>query len=229
MAKTIAALLLSLFFVAAAAHVVQAAEPEIYITTRLAEDVGLHEVVVSITNNPGIAGYNLVIYFDNTKLTPVSISEAASLRSGMIFTSNVAGASSESLAEMSAVTAVWGGAEDDTGSGVIYTILFSAAPTATGTTELILSSRGIGNSDGETVDFILTGATIDFGNGTGSVAGSPTGGQYNEGGIGTAAILTMILSTLAALGMLIILLARKRKQKKAAPNRYRDRRQFSNG
>jgi len=182
-------------------------------------------VPISLQNNPGIAGYNLVIEFDNTKLTPVSISEGSALTIGMIFISNLAGASSDAIAQMNAVTAVWGGAEEDDGNGVIYTILFSASPSASGTTELTLASRGIGNADEEIVDFILTGASINF---TQEAFSSIDGGGMayyedgDEGGINIL-VLTIILLSALVVVLLIIVLLKSRKRKTNEPKQYRAR------
>jgi len=137
------------------------ASPEIFIRTRIADEPGLYKAIVWMINNPGIAGYSLAMEFDSAMLTPVSITEGDAL-SGMVFISNVTGATEEAIAEMSAVTAVWASAEDDVGNGVLYTILFHASPIISDTAELRLISRGIGNANEQNVDFILTGAIIDF-------------------------------------------------------------------
>jgi len=203
MAKSLCILLLSFGLMAAMAHSVQAAYSEIYITVSEADD-GLHEATISITNNPGIAGYNLAIEFDSTILTPVSIVQGDTLASGMVFISNLSGAEQEDMADMDTITAVWGAAINSIGNGAIYTILFEASPGATGSTELRLVSRGIVNGDGDELDFILTGAVINFGGGV-------------LGGVSVTIIIIALL-ILVIIALLIILLLKRRKDK---PNKNR--------
>lgn len=224
MARVIRVMFFSLLLVVATAYSVQAAEPEIYITTRSVDDTGLYEAMVSIANNPGIAGYDLAMEFDNTVLTPVSIEEGDTL-SGMIFISNVMGATEERLAEMGAVTAVWGSAGDNYENGVIYTVLFRAAESATGTTELRLLSRGIGSADGYAVDFVLTGAVIEFGDRyTHNVADGDNGaepGQSENGSLNILIIIIALLSLVIIILILIVIKSRKRKDERFKKTTYR--------
>jgi len=216
MAKLVLALLLPIILLVAAPAKVQATAPEILVTTRYA-DGGLHEAIVSVTNNPGIAGYNLVIEFDNTKLTPVTISEGDALAGGMIFISNLSGATQEEIAEKSAVTAVWGAPQDAAEDGMLFSVLFHAADTASGITGLQLASRGIVITNEEDIGFILIGAIIELGEGTSSspYAYEPLGGPS----ITSTATLVIVLLSATVLTVIIAIVA-KSKARKRQPSRY---------
>jgi len=200
----------------AATYSVRATDSEIIITTREA-NYGLYEAVVSVVNNPGIAGYNLVIEFDNTKLTPVSIEEGNALTGGMIFISNLSGATQEQIAEMSAVTAVWGAAQDAEEDGVLFTVLFSVSDEAAELVELHLASRGIGNTSEEDLDFILTSATIELEEE--ALFGEPRSGLPDEPGRINATTI-IIVSLSATVLVLVVCLAAKSKLRKRQPSRY---------
>ena len=210
--KSLQILLMSFLLAVIAAYSVQAAEAEIYITIR-ADGLGLYEAIVTIANNPGIAGYDIVMEFDNTILTPVSIEEGDTL-GGMIFISNMSGATEERIAEMDAVTAVWGAAVDNDENGVIYTVLFRASEAATGSTKLRLVSRGIGNAAGQAVDFTLIGAEIDFGGDYIFYDVSddePDEGVANPANIALLLVIALLVMIIIILIIIIVIKSRKRK------------------
>jgi hypothetical protein len=81
------------------------------------------EVIVPVTlsNNPGMAGFNFKISFDNTKLLPISISQGPALNLGSVTSNLQAGGD---LSKLDSVTAIWSNASDFTGNGVIYSVKF---------------------------------------------------------------------------------------------------------
>jgi len=174
-----------------------AAVPEIYIAVNNGANPGEYEAVVSVRGNPGVSAYNLGIGFNNTVITPLSIREGDAFTSGMVFISNITGASETTIADLDVVTAVWGSARDDSSDGVLYTVLFRADPNATGRTELALYSRGANNAEGYFVDFILTGAVIQF-----------------SGGIQLPIILTAIGIIILIILATIVIIVRKQAQNK---------------
>ena len=137
-------------------------EPVIYVAIQSTEDPREYEAIITIANNPGIAGFNLALDFDNTKLTPVSVIENDTLMNGIIFSSNVMGATDEQKNAMPAATAVWASASDSDENGSLYTILFRVSEDVSSQTELTLISRGISNREEQSVDFILQGVVLDF-------------------------------------------------------------------
>ncbi|MCL2355707.1 MAG: cohesin domain-containing protein [Defluviitaleaceae bacterium] len=179
-------------------QITMATAPEIYITVNDGVNPGEYEAVVSVRNNPGISAYNLGIKFDNTVLTPLSVREGNAFTSGMVFISNITGASEAEMANADVVTAVWASARDDSGDGVLYTVLFRADSGATGRTELIMYSRGANNAAGHFENFILTGATIQF-----------SGGMLLPIIIGVIAALAVIAAVLS------VIIVRKRRKNKA--------------
>lgn len=93
-------------------------------TTRGGETV---TIPVSIANNPGIAGFNLTINYDKTKLTPLSIEKGNALTGGTL-TSNI-----QQGGDMSAydrVTAYWVNPADFTSNGEILKLTFKVAENA---------------------------------------------------------------------------------------------------
>jgi len=181
----------------------QAATPEIYITTR---EIGerLHEAVVSVTNNPGIAGYNIAIEFDSTRITPVSITEGNALSGGMIFISNISGMAEAALADVDTVTAVWGSAADVAADGVIYTIVFSAAENATGRVPLHIVSRGIGNASEGDVEFTLTNGVIYLSGGFPTIAGT--------------SVPMIVAAVLTAAGLIFLIFFLIKRRRREEPN-----------
>ena len=137
-------------------------EPTIYISVSAGERPNEYKAVVAMANTPGIAGYNLAIGFDNTKLIPVGVREGDALKGGIVFSSNIMGAAEEKIAAVNAVTTVWASAGDNVSNGTLYSVVFRGAPSVSGQTELSLISRGIGNSAEIPVEFVLKGAVIDF-------------------------------------------------------------------
>jgi len=230
MVKSLRNILLCFIFILAATTTLWATEPTLEINILTQEtDQGIIEVIVSVTNNPGIAGYDLHLAFDNTVLTPISIAEGEAL-SGMVFSSNVMGATEERIGELNAVTAVWGAAADNVGTGTIFTVLFRIAPDATGITELSLTSRGIGNAEGQTVDFVPTGAAIDVGGNGDAIApiSDEVPADGTGGGIATMTwVIIALAAVVTALVAVIIVIIKKRNQmpkQTSSPNsRYRGR------
>jgi hypothetical protein len=165
-------------------------DPTIYISVKPGAESREYEVLVSAANNPGIAGYNLALEFDNTKLTPVSVTQGGALSNGVLFMSNASNASEEQRVDMTAVTTLWASARNDYSNGALYTVAFRADPSASGRTELKLISRGVGNADEQLVDFVLLGAAIDF--------------DERSGGSSAWLILTFALLLTAAAALCIV-------------------------
>ena len=136
----------AVFVIGVLPYTAYAAGPDIFVDVRSTGISGEYEAVVSIANNPGISVYNLALGFDNTKLTPVSITQGSVLTGGMVFASNLIQAvTDEEKALLNEVTAVWGAAEDKHGDGTLFTVAFRAKPSSEGNTAVTLSvNRVIG-------------------------------------------------------------------------------------
>jgi len=185
--------------------------PEIYVAFTQVDEQGYYQATVSISNNPGIAAYNLLLEFDSGMLTPISITEGAALQ-GMVFTSNVTGSDEERLTELNGVTAVWASAENNYGNGVLFTVLFRKDISVIRTNQLNLVSRGIGNADEEIVDFVLHGVINMFDEAL----------EADDGSSGLVVII--IASTVIVVGSVItILVVRNRSRHKFMDNRYHNR------
>jgi hypothetical protein len=78
-------------------------------------------VPVTIVNNPGIAGFNFSLAFDNTKFTPTEIVPGVILPSSITSNINAGG----DLSELESVTANLVGTSNFTGNGVLFTIKFT--------------------------------------------------------------------------------------------------------
>ena len=78
-------------------------------------------IPVSISNNTGLAGFDLKLTFDNNYLTPVSIIEGDMLKSGT-FTSNVI--QDADLSELEYVTATWIDSDNMNEDGTLFIVEF---------------------------------------------------------------------------------------------------------
>lgn len=106
-------------------YTAHAADMDISVTMRPTGTDGELEATVSLANNPGISVYNLALAFDNSKLTPVSITQGGAPAGGMVFASNLADATTDAQkAYLSRVTAVWGSAEDRYENGILFSVVF---------------------------------------------------------------------------------------------------------
>lgn len=79
-------------------------------------------VPVTITDNPGIAGFRVRIYYDKSVLVPKSIKKGAVLTAGRI-TSNIDEPGID-LNELEFVSAVWENSADMTQDGVLFNVTF---------------------------------------------------------------------------------------------------------
>lgn len=84
-------------------------------------------VPITISENPGIAGFNLVINYDKNLLTPVSIEKGSALTAGTL-TSNIQ--QGGDMASYDAVTAYWVNPENVTADGEILKVTFEIAENA---------------------------------------------------------------------------------------------------
>ena len=96
------------------------------------------EISISIENNPGIAGYDITLNFDNTILTPISVT-CGDVFSGEI-TSNLD--SGADLSKLKFVTAMYSRASNSTVNGAIVTFRFKVKDDASvGVTALTLDCK----------------------------------------------------------------------------------------
>jgi len=120
------------------------------------------DVTVSAAQNPGLASLKLKLYFDNTKLEPVSITQGSALPVGNI-TSNVQGGGD--LSGLDYVTAVWYNTEDVKINGGLFTVRFKvkdgAAPGATPLT-LSYSGNDVTNQSGDTVKMVCLEGIVNI-------------------------------------------------------------------
>ena len=137
-----------------------AAGIEFSIAVQPGSKAGEHKAVVSVAGNPGIAGYNLGIRFDKNLLTPVSIQEGSTLTGGMIFMSNLSGATEDVKASLDVATAMWVATGNKSGNGVVFTVLFREDTAAVGATPLTLESKGVSNANKQSLMPLLVGASV---------------------------------------------------------------------
>jgi hypothetical protein len=119
------------------------------------------DVSVTIANNPGIAGFVFWLHFDNTKLTPVSLTQGAALNAGSI-TSNLS-IPGVDLQSLSAVSASWANPSNFTGSGVIYTVRFKIrddAAAGSSPVTITYAEGDVANQLLEDVDLAVTNGAV---------------------------------------------------------------------
>jgi len=127
------------------------------------DEDGEFSAVVSMANNPGLATFKLRLYFDNTKIVPVSIAKGAALTVGDI-TSNIQ-IEDVDVSALDYVTAYWYNVTNITGNGAIFTVKFKVLPNTFGETALNLTYAvgDVSNQIGTDIDFVTTGAVVQFG------------------------------------------------------------------
>lgn len=78
-------------------------------------------IPVSISENPGIAGFNFVLKYDSSVLTPVEITKGSMLSSGIFETNLNEGIPASELED---VAVYWGDAENITENGELFSVTF---------------------------------------------------------------------------------------------------------
>jgi hypothetical protein len=117
------------------------------------------EIMVSVTlsNNPGVAGFTYALNFENTKLLPVEVSPGT-VGAGGLFSSNLqSGGDPE---DFESVEAALVGTSNFTDDGVLFSVKFRIKEGAAGgNTELALSGK-VTNQSLAVIDVEVTNATI---------------------------------------------------------------------
>ncbi len=80
------------------------------------------DVKISLTGNTGMAAFKLLIYYDNSKLVPISVNRDNSILTNGNFASNFEDASDPM--ELKYITAVWGSTNNSTQNGELFTLTF---------------------------------------------------------------------------------------------------------
>jgi hypothetical protein len=118
------------------------------------------DITVSLANNPGLAGFVLDLNFDNTKLTPVSITRGAVI-SGDMFNSNLNDAGVD-LSMLTSVTAAWFNASNVTENGVVFTVRFKIKETVTDETiPITISVESAANQTPTSVALTTVSGSVD--------------------------------------------------------------------
>ncbi len=108
-------------------------------------------VEVSVSENPGFAGVEYSIAFDNTKITPVSVALGDAADESMNFVSNIQDPYANK-ASFENVTGVFYGSYDSVNNGALAVYTFKASDSAAiGDTELVLSC---GSANNQSLDSI---------------------------------------------------------------------------
>jgi len=157
-------------------------EPAISVTMGNMDEYNMIEAVVSISNNPGIAGFTLRLHFDNTKLLPVLITNGEAITTEDI-SSNIQ--QGDDLSDLDFVTALWSNATNITADGTLYTVKFKVKEA--GFTQLTLSY-----TPGDIANQNLQPVNVDTVNG---IADLPTPQDFvitvtNNGLINTGSVIS---------------------------------------
>ena len=116
-------------------------------------------VSVSVVTNPGIAGMNIKVSFDNDYLTPVSV------RSGNALSSSVLSSLEKELnpASVSSFTAMFYGIQNNYSTGTFFVLTFKAKDVAEDVmTYISVSCDDATNEDLETVVFSNASSRVDI-------------------------------------------------------------------
>ncbi|MDR3239256.1 MAG: Ig-like domain-containing protein [Clostridiales bacterium] len=116
-------------------------------------------VIVSLRNNPGVAGIQFKLNFDNTILTPVSLTQGNTFTP---LTSNLDDANNN-FSELTSIGVIWVSASDIKEDGDVCTVTFQLKPTAPskGTANFTLSYEPaeISNQNFQNVSLVKEDAT----------------------------------------------------------------------
>ncbi|MCD8048835.1 MAG: Ig-like domain-containing protein [Clostridia bacterium] len=151
------------------------------VTARAGDEV---TVPIEIENNPGIAGFNFVIDYDNTLLTPVSISLGSDLTIGTL-TSNIQ--QGGDMTQYEYVTALWYNPSNFTNDGEILLVTFAVADDAEEGDIPISLSYEVGDVTNQVYDNIGLNIT----NGKVSVTSTVTGDVYGDGEVNTKDVVRL--------------------------------------
>ena len=119
-------------------------------------------VPINIGENPGIAGFNIKISYDNTVFTPVCVEKGSILTSGTL-TSNVQ--QGGDLASLTYVSAFWSNPYDITANGEMLLVTFSVADDAEKGAYPISVNYNVGdvtNQNYEDIGFVITNGVIEI-------------------------------------------------------------------
>ncbi|MCL2776298.1 MAG: stalk domain-containing protein, partial [Oscillospiraceae bacterium] len=114
------------------------------------------DITVSITGNPGIAAFNLVLVFDSSIVTPVSIEKNVATGT---FASNLESAGGE---ELDSITAVWVDNADYTEDGALLSVKFKIKDEAQGNIKISVTGK-MCNYDGDDIDASIVNGGINIG------------------------------------------------------------------
>ena len=95
-----------------------------------ASEPGMYKAVVNIANNPGISGYHFIMTFDNTRFTPVYITQGNQFGGNVDFASNLTLLDIAEVMESSEVSAFWLSPDNNHNNGELFTVLFRENPEA---------------------------------------------------------------------------------------------------
>ena len=118
---------------------------------------------VSISQNKGLAAFNLQLHYDKTKLKPIEITNSELVAPSNIISNIQQG--EDAVADIDYATALYINPTDFTGDGILYVMSFEILEGAKGETELSLVTN-IGdntNQNLEDVVFSLEGCTVNLG------------------------------------------------------------------
>jgi hypothetical protein len=127
------------------------------VTERAGEEI---DITVSVDGNPGMAGYDVALGFDNTILTPVSITQGGALPGGTFISNLDSGDDMDTFTE---VTAIWYITSDIAADGTLFTAKFEIIPAASGSTEITLSDIILTNRDLDLLECTSSGTNVNLG------------------------------------------------------------------
>jgi hypothetical protein len=93
------------------------------------------DISVSISDNPGIATFNLKVNFDKTKLEPMSITKNETLAGNLTSNINQGG----DLSNLNYITAYWVNPSNINTNGILYTVRFKVKSSVVGNIPLTLT------------------------------------------------------------------------------------------
>ena len=164
---------LSAIFVVGSVVSFASERPIVSVAEVVAESGEEFNISVSITGNVGIAGVNLSLSYDDTKISPVLEGGRPS------FTTTLSGVKSVNCGT-GTINYIWANAENFTTDGEIVSFRFQASETAYSETDLVIESLTVYNASENIVDVNTSGAKCYVAElpQTGTQTSAATDGKY---------------------------------------------------
>lgn len=150
--KKIISLLLALFMISTLVFATNS--PSMSVAGVTASQGEIVTVPVTVSGNPGLAGFSFDITYNKAYLTPVNVG------AGAIWDARITHNIVDGVEPSGVLTVVGATTADITEDGILCNLRFRVSPSASGEFPLTLVNKGICNANYDTLDFSITNGKI---------------------------------------------------------------------